>query len=193
MAVCSVRSSCVLYLVVVSMVVLSQAILCPVVREWWAAYLAKLGIQGIQDTRGIFWGLGGFPKIHTMRREAARRAYQNLVVCMQYEIWGQRFMEMLIFGGGGSVWGFRNIRWWIDVNIGKGLPWGLEGVRGGRGDRDSYWGVLRQTLDMLICRGWGPEAETGNFNIPGWGWPCWGLRTDIRDVNIVGSGVGDRD
>ena len=36
MAVCSVRSSCVLYLVVVSMVVLSQAILCPVVREWWA-------------------------------------------------------------------------------------------------------------------------------------------------------------
>ena len=34
MAVCSVRSSCVLYLVVVSMVVLSQAILCPVVREW---------------------------------------------------------------------------------------------------------------------------------------------------------------
>ena len=46
-----------------------------------------------------------------MRREAARRAYQNLVVCMQYEIGGQRFMEMLIFGGGGSVWGFRNIRW----------------------------------------------------------------------------------
>ena len=37
MAVCSVRSSCVLYLVVVSMVVLSQAILCPdLVREWWA-------------------------------------------------------------------------------------------------------------------------------------------------------------
>ena len=36
MAVCSVRSSCVLYLVVVSMVALSQAILCPVVREWWA-------------------------------------------------------------------------------------------------------------------------------------------------------------
>ena len=33
--VCSVRSSCVLYLVVVSMVVLSQATLCPVVREWW--------------------------------------------------------------------------------------------------------------------------------------------------------------
>ena len=30
------RSSCVLYLVVVSMVVLSQAILCPVVCEWWA-------------------------------------------------------------------------------------------------------------------------------------------------------------
>ena len=36
MAVCSVSSSCVLYLVVVSMVVMSQAILCPVVREWWA-------------------------------------------------------------------------------------------------------------------------------------------------------------
>ena len=36
MAVCSVRSSCVLYLVVLSMVVLSQVILCPVVREWWA-------------------------------------------------------------------------------------------------------------------------------------------------------------
>ena len=35
-AVCFVRSSCVLYLVVVSMVVLSQAILCPLVREWWA-------------------------------------------------------------------------------------------------------------------------------------------------------------
>ena len=32
----AVRSSCVLYLVVVNMVVLSQAILCPVVREWWA-------------------------------------------------------------------------------------------------------------------------------------------------------------
>ena len=36
MAVSSVRSNCVLYLVVVSSVVLSQAILCPVVREWWA-------------------------------------------------------------------------------------------------------------------------------------------------------------
>ena len=36
MSVCSVRSNCVLYLVVVSIVVLSQAILCPVVREWWA-------------------------------------------------------------------------------------------------------------------------------------------------------------
>ena len=36
MAVCSVRSNCVLYLVVVSIVVLSQAILCPVVCEWWA-------------------------------------------------------------------------------------------------------------------------------------------------------------
>ena len=36
MAVCSVRSSCVLYLVVVGMVGLSQAILYPVVREWWA-------------------------------------------------------------------------------------------------------------------------------------------------------------
>ena len=42
-------------------------------------------------------------------------------------------MEMLIFGGGGSVWGFRNIRCIGDVNIRKGLPWGLEGVRGGRG------------------------------------------------------------
>ena len=36
MAVCSLRSNCVLYLVVVSIVVLSQAILCLVVREWWA-------------------------------------------------------------------------------------------------------------------------------------------------------------
>ena len=36
MAVCSVRSNCVLYFVVVGIVVLSQAILCPVVREWWA-------------------------------------------------------------------------------------------------------------------------------------------------------------
>ena len=33
---CPVRSNCVLYLLVVSIVVLSQAILCPVVREWWA-------------------------------------------------------------------------------------------------------------------------------------------------------------
>ena len=33
MAVCSVRSSCVLYLLVVSMVVLSQATLCPVVLK----------------------------------------------------------------------------------------------------------------------------------------------------------------
>ena len=33
-AACSVRSSCLLYLVVVSIVVLSQPILCPVVREW---------------------------------------------------------------------------------------------------------------------------------------------------------------
>ena len=36
MAACSVRSNCVLYLVVVSIVVLSQPISCPVVREWWA-------------------------------------------------------------------------------------------------------------------------------------------------------------
>ena len=36
MAVCSVRSNCVLYLIVVSIVVLSQAILCPVLRELWA-------------------------------------------------------------------------------------------------------------------------------------------------------------
>ena len=35
-AVCSVRSNCFLYILVVSIVVLSQAILCPVVREWWA-------------------------------------------------------------------------------------------------------------------------------------------------------------
>ena len=33
MAVCSVRSNSVLYLVVVSIIVLSQAILCPVIRE----------------------------------------------------------------------------------------------------------------------------------------------------------------
>ena len=36
MAACSVRSNCVLNLVVVSIVVLSQPISCPVVREWWA-------------------------------------------------------------------------------------------------------------------------------------------------------------
>ena len=36
MAACSVRSNFVLYLVVVSIVVLSQAIVCSVVREWWA-------------------------------------------------------------------------------------------------------------------------------------------------------------
>ena len=34
MAVCSVRSNFVFYLVVVSIFVLSQAILCPVFREW---------------------------------------------------------------------------------------------------------------------------------------------------------------
>ena len=34
MFVCCVWSNCVLYLVVVSIVVLSQAILCPVVRKW---------------------------------------------------------------------------------------------------------------------------------------------------------------
>ena len=33
---CVVQLCIKLYLVVVSMVVLSQAILCPVVREWWA-------------------------------------------------------------------------------------------------------------------------------------------------------------
>ena len=36
MAVCSVRSNCVSYLIVVSIFVLSQAILCPLLREWWA-------------------------------------------------------------------------------------------------------------------------------------------------------------
>ena len=36
MAACYMRSNCVLYLVVVSIVFLSQAILCPLVREWWA-------------------------------------------------------------------------------------------------------------------------------------------------------------
>ena len=36
MAVSSVRSNCVLYLVVVNIVVLSQAIFCSVVRGWWA-------------------------------------------------------------------------------------------------------------------------------------------------------------
>ena len=35
-AACSVRSNCLLYLVVVSIVVLSHLILCPVVHEWWA-------------------------------------------------------------------------------------------------------------------------------------------------------------
>ena len=34
MAVCSVGSSCVSYFVVVSIIVLFQAILCPVVGEW---------------------------------------------------------------------------------------------------------------------------------------------------------------
>ena len=34
-ATCSVRSNCLLYLVVVSILVLSYPILCPVVREWW--------------------------------------------------------------------------------------------------------------------------------------------------------------
>ena len=33
-AACSVRSNCLLYLVVVSIVVLSQALLCPVLRDW---------------------------------------------------------------------------------------------------------------------------------------------------------------
>ena len=35
-AACSVRSNCLLYLVVVSILVLSHPILCPVIREWWA-------------------------------------------------------------------------------------------------------------------------------------------------------------
>ena len=35
-ATCSVRSNCVLYLEAVIIVVMFQAILCPVVREWWA-------------------------------------------------------------------------------------------------------------------------------------------------------------
>ena len=43
MAVCSVRSSCVLYLVVVSMVVLSQTILCLVVREWTSGGQEQIG------------------------------------------------------------------------------------------------------------------------------------------------------
>ena len=34
-ATCSVRFNCLLYLVVVSILVLSHPILCPVVREWW--------------------------------------------------------------------------------------------------------------------------------------------------------------
>ena len=36
----------------------------------------------------------------------------------------------------------------------KGFHEDWRGVRG-RGVRDSYWVVLRQTLDMLICRGVG--------------------------------------
>ena len=42
MAACSVRYNCVLYLVVVSIVVLSQALLCPVVREWWVLGRSRL-------------------------------------------------------------------------------------------------------------------------------------------------------
>ena len=41
-AMCSARSNCVFYLLVVSIVVLSQAILCPVVREWWALGRSRL-------------------------------------------------------------------------------------------------------------------------------------------------------
>ena len=36
-AACSVRPNCLLYLVVVSIVVLSHPILCPVVRDQWRA------------------------------------------------------------------------------------------------------------------------------------------------------------
>ena len=35
-AACSVSSNCLLYLVVLSIVVLSHSILCSVVRDWWA-------------------------------------------------------------------------------------------------------------------------------------------------------------
>ena len=42
MAACSVRSNCLLYLLVVSIVVLSHPILCPVVLEWWALGKSRL-------------------------------------------------------------------------------------------------------------------------------------------------------
>ena len=66
-------------------------------------------------------------------------------------------MEMLIFGVGVPCGGLGT--YVGDVNIGKGFPWGLEvGPWGDGGFGESYggclyhkgWGVLRQTLDMLI-------------------------------------------
>ena len=57
MAVCSVRYSCVLYLVVVSMVVLSQAILCPVVREWWEGSQIGCGRSHLGCVSGVLSGI----------------------------------------------------------------------------------------------------------------------------------------
>ena len=55
-ATCSVRSNCILYLVVVSIVVLSHPILCPVVREWWAgAYCMWKKPLGLWSKSSLDW------------------------------------------------------------------------------------------------------------------------------------------
>ena len=93
---------------------------------------------------GFFEKLGGIPKILTSHREADRCAYQNLVFCMQYEIGDKDSwrLEMLIFGKGGTVWGFRNTSWSLVMLIlEKGfhedwrgsVGWGEGVVGGGRG------------------------------------------------------------
>ena len=48
---CSVRSNCLLYPVVVSIVVLSHPILCLVVREWWPVGSRRFNV--VEDSRVV--------------------------------------------------------------------------------------------------------------------------------------------
>ena len=72
-----------------------------------SSYLAKLGIQGIQDTQGIFGKLGGFSKIQPTCCGAI-----FFIVCrgtQKYEVlrrgWATEIGDVKI-GGGGALWGF---------------------------------------------------------------------------------------